>query len=329
MSLNPPDEFSWANPTLRERISTDPASVLRDRGINPPNDLPLPILHEFIRIAHLLWVDGKTVPIDQFSIDPSDEGLLFGRGAWESTRTINGLPWLWNMHLERLIETAKHLHIQLDPKRLPDAQVVRNFVRSLTAEQDVVIRLNITAGAPGKTGAVWMSVAPQPKPSQPLKLLTRRLPTEKGDPYLTLKTFQYATRLRIGQEAAAHGYNSALMVDHEGNIQEASYANIFLRLTEGWATPIADGGFLPGTVRRHLINHSPLPITQKKISLNELKHVKEVFVTNSGVGIIPVVQIDQTAFPLGTETQQLMNWLSPASNAGVQYRFVERTKIQR
>ena len=329
MSLSSPDEHAWATPSLRERLLSDPASVLRDRGVNPPAELPLAILHDFIRVTHLLWVDGKTVPVDRFQIDPSDEGLLFGRGAWESTRTINGLPWLWPLHLDRLVETAKHLHFALDAKRLPDAQIVRDYVRSLSATQDVVIRLNVTAGAPGKPGAIWMSAAPQPKPPGPLKLLTRRSPVEKGDPYLTLKTFQYASRLRIGQEAAAQGYHSALMVDAEGNLQEASHANLFVRLADGWATPIADGGFLPGTVRRHLLDHSPIPIAQKKIPLTALGEFRELFVSNSGVGIVPVIQVDKNTFPLGSETKQIMDWLQPPATSGTQYRFVERTTTHR
>lgn len=322
-------DLSWAPPALRARIESDPASVLRDRGVNPPDSLPASVLHEFVRVSQLLWCDGRIIPLDEFRIDPSDEGLLFGRGAWESTRTAAGEPWLWPLHLERLIETCKHLYITLDPARLPDTAAVREYVHALTRSQDVVIRLNVTAGRPGHGGVIWMSAAPIPKPAAELKLLTRVSPVEKGDPNLTLKTFQYATRLRIGQEAAMRGYHSALLVDADGNVLEASHANVFAKLPTGWVTPVADGGFLPGTVRRHLLNSAPVAIRQEKLPLAALKGASELFVTNSGVGIVPVNQVDQMMFAVGEETKKLMAWLHPAGYSGVQYRFVEKSPTLR
>ena len=102
------------------------------------------------------------IPLDKFSIDPADEGLLFGRGVWESTRTFDGTPWLWPLHLERLTRSAEILHIDLAPARLPDEAKIAAHVRSLT-NQDVIVRLNVTAGRPGKPGLVWMSTRRSPR----------------------------------------------------------------------------------------------------------------------------------------------------------------------
>ncbi len=85
------------------------------------------------------------MPLDQFYIDPADEGLLFGRGVWESTRTIGGVPWLWPSHLDRLRRTADLLDIAVAPERLPDAKQVSEYTRALST-QEVVVRLNVTAG---------------------------------------------------------------------------------------------------------------------------------------------------------------------------------------
>src|SRR5688500_5786753 len=103
----PADEWWWADPPLKQRLLRDPAGVLRELGVNIPSGLRPEILHDVVRIVSLLWVDGRIVPRDRFHIDPSDEGLLFGRGVWESTRTINSVPWLWPAHLDRLRRTAE------------------------------------------------------------------------------------------------------------------------------------------------------------------------------------------------------------------------------
>ena len=145
------DLLSWADPQLKQRLLADPFVVLREQGINVPNNLPLKIVHEVVRIVFLLWVEGKIVPRDRFHIDPNDEGLLFGRGLWESTQTVGGVPWLWDLHLDRLRRTAALLEIDVPLERLPDSKQVSDYVRSLCGT-DVLIRLNVTAGRPGKPG---------------------------------------------------------------------------------------------------------------------------------------------------------------------------------
>lgn len=322
-SPEPQDPWWWASAELRARLESDPASVLRDRGINVPAEIPLPVIHDFVRVTHLLWVNGNVTPIDRFYIDPADEGLLFGRGVWESTRTTNGNPWLWALHIDRMTQTAQLLNMTLKPEQLPDSRQVAEFVRSLT-NQDVIVRLNASAGRPGQPGVVWMSAAPLPVFPPSVRLQTTTSPIQKGQAYLTLKTFQYATRLRIGQQATQSGFDTALLLDGDGNLQEASHANLFVRFAEGWLTPKADGGLLPGTVRQVLIAKSPLPIQEATISKDRIAEIQEAFVTNSNVGIVPVTKIDARELAIGPETQQLMRWLGPKPGTGPQYRFMER-----
>lgn len=312
----PPDEWRWAAPDLKERLQRDPIAVLKEYGLNVPAGLRADIVGDLVRIVFLLWVDGKIVPRQNFSIDPSDEGLLFGRGVWESTRTIGSIPWLWTLHIDRLRRTAALLDIEVAPERLPDSKQVSAYVRTLAAT-DVVVRLNVTAGRPGRSGMVWMSAAVPPFPSSSVRLQSRRSPDLKGQPYLAWKTFQYASRLRTGQQAAREGFDTALMIDAEDNILEAAHANIFVRLRDGWATPPADGGLLlPGTVRQHLLERAPVQIRERTIPRSLLGEAQEVFLTNSNLGIVPVVQIDEHSIPIGGETQALMRWLDSVSGSG-------------
>ena len=170
---------------------------------------------------------------------------------------------------------------------------------------------------------VWMSAAIQPIAPDSLRLQSMRNPVLKGQADLTLKTFQYATRLQLGQLAHKSGFDTALLLDHTGNVMEAAHANIFVRFADGWFTPTADGGLLPGTVRQYLLDRSPLPVRERAIPYDSLKEAREVFLTNSNVGIVPVSQIDGQPFVVGEETKRLMQWLEPQVAVGVQYRFRE------
>ena len=319
------DPWWWADAPLKTRLEADAPAVLKERGVTVPVDTPPAIVNEALRIVSLLWVEGQLTELANFRIDPADEGLLFGRGVWESTRTVQGEPWLWASHADRMLQSAKMLAIELAPEQLPSAKQITEYVRNLTT-QDVVIRVNASAGRPGGKGVVWMSAALLPVPSRPMRLKTMTNPIEKGQAYLTLKTFQYATRLRIGQMAGQAGFDSALLVDDAGNLQEASHANIFLRFPEGWLTPTADGGFLPGTVRHYLLQNSPLPIEEAVIPASRLSEASEIFVTNSNVGIVPITGIDEHQYPVGPDTQGLVNWLRPQVFVGNQL-FLSTTTV--
>ena len=305
------DEFWWADPALKERLRTDPVGVLKERGISVDNQFPIAAINDLIRLTSLIWKDGKIVRADQFMMDPFDEGLLFGRGVWESTRTFDANPWLWPSHIERLKQTAVLLGIEIAPTRLPDAAAVKQFVQILT-NQDVVLRLNVSAGRQGKPGIVWMSAALMPAPITSYKLATGRNPVSHPSPYLIGKTFHYAARMFGAKPAWQSGFDSVLWLDANDNLLESAHANIFMRLKDGWATPSTESGlFLPGTVRHHLVKNSPLPIKETSISVSKLAEANEVFVTNSNIGIVPVVLIDKHTYPIGEETRKLNDWLMP------------------
>ncbi len=312
-----PHPFHWAPPATRDRMLRDPVGVLNALGVKPPDGTPLPILHDLIRINGLLWRPGEIVAREAFAIDPADEGLLFGRGVWESTRTAGGVPWLWAEHLDRLRHTAALLDIDLTPHPLPDARQVATFVRALTTHMDVVLRLNVTAGSPGRSGQLWMTAQVPPAPVNSLRLETRANALREEHPHLSWKTFHYAYRFRTGAQARRNGFDSSLLLDAAGNVLEASHANIFLRFDTGWETPSADGGLLlPGTVRGHLLRHSPVPVREAVIHSSRFADVREAFVTNSNMGIIPVTAIDAHPLPVGDATIQLRNWLKGSHSGG-------------
>jgi branched-subunit amino acid aminotransferase/4-amino-4-deoxychorismate lyase len=295
----------------------DPASLLTEHGICPPADAPLPVLHDVIRIHWLLWRNGALVPRERFAIDPADEGLLFGRGVWESTRTVGGVPWLWDDHVARLRGTAEALGIDLTPHRLPDSTAVTAYVRALTAHMDVVVRLNVTAGPPGRPGVVWMAAQLPPVPPAGLRLQTRPIALREDHPHLSGKTFHYAYRFHTADLARRDGYDSSLLLDPAGNVLEASHANVFLRFDDGWRTPALTGGLLlPGTVRGHLLRSAPVPVTEAVIPATSLGEVREAFLTNSNVGLVPVTAINDRSLSVGPQTLELKRWLTGATPVG-------------
>tara|TARA_A100001011_G_scaffold299963_1_gene313142 strand:- start:105 stop:500 length:396 start_codon:yes stop_codon:yes gene_type:complete len=100
-------------------------------------------------------------------------------------------------------------------------------------------------------------------------------------------------------EAEAQGFTDSLMLDHEGNIAEATGANVFFKDKLGELhTPIPDS-FLDGITRREVIKIAKskgLKVNERKIKPEEMKDFVGCFLTGTAAEVTPVSQIAEYKF---------------------------------
>ena len=100
-------------------------------------------------------------------------------------------------------------------------------------------------------------------------------------------------------EAEKQGYTDSLMLDHEGNIAEATGANIFFKDKNGEIhTPIPDS-FLDGITRRTVIGIAKsknIKVHERKISPSELPNFVGCFLTGTAAEVTPVSCIAENQF---------------------------------
>jgi branched-chain amino acid aminotransferase len=100
-------------------------------------------------------------------------------------------------------------------------------------------------------------------------------------------------------EAEAKGYVDSLMLDHQGNIAEATGANIFFKNTTGELhTPIPDS-FLDGITRRCIIDIAKskgIKVIERKIKLEDMSDFVGCFLTGTAAEVTPVASIDKYNF---------------------------------
>ena len=111
-------------------------------------------------------------------------------------------------------------------------------------------------------------------------------------------------------EAEAQGYTDSLMLDHEGNIAEATGANVFFKNDSGELhTPIPDS-FLDGITRREVIkiaNSQGLKVFERKIKPEEMKNFVGCFLTGTAAEVTPVSQINDYKFKVCNVIKDLNN----------------------
>jgi len=100
-------------------------------------------------------------------------------------------------------------------------------------------------------------------------------------------------------EAEKQGYSDSLMLDHEGNVAEATGANIFFKDKNGELhTPTPDS-FLDGITRRTVIEIAKsknIKVHERKIKPEELKSFIGCFLTGTAAEVTPVSCISEYQF---------------------------------
>ncbi len=217
-----------------------------------------------------------------------DDGLQFGRGAFETLR-VTGRPLFLGRHCERLNQAMEKLGLprQADPDGIA-ALVERYRIR------DCVLKILLT-----RKNELLIT---RPFPYRPeeyargfrLTLAASRRAT--FNPYAGYKTLNYLESLLAREKAVASGFDDALFLNERGELAETASANLFFVKDGAIHTPEPGCGLLEGILRQWVMEN--VPVLAGRYSLDELRSADEVFITNSVVGIMPISEIDGTGMPM-------------------------------
>jgi branched-chain amino acid aminotransferase len=126
-----------------------------------------------------------------------------------------------------------------------------------------------------------------------------RRPSPDSIPWDTKAAGLYMICTLSKHEAESQGYTDSLMLDHEGNIAEATGANIFFKDQSGELhTPVPDS-FLDGITRRTVIEIAKsknIKVNERKISPSELSKFAGCFLTGTAAEITPVSTIAENKY---------------------------------
>jgi branched-chain amino acid aminotransferase len=134
-------------------------------------------------------------------------------------------------------------------------------------------------------------------------------PPPDSIPWDTKASGLYMISTLSKHEAEKNGYHDALMMDYQGNVAEATGANIFFINTKNNEihTPIADS-FLDGITRRSIIDIArqlKIKVLERKIKLDELDKFDGCFLTGTAAEVTPVSQIGDVKFTVSDMIKKL------------------------
>lgn len=261
----------------------------------------------------LVYINGDYLKDTEAKISVFDRSYLFGEGFFESFRSHDGKIPLLADHVGRLEWSCTFLNLAFpantDFKKicvtLLEKHALKNarfkIVLSQAAETDANVTVFCEPFNPEKIS-----------PTYKLKIIRDAVNTVS--PLSAVKTTNYLIKRTARTQAREAGFDDGILLNTNGYVAETTTANIFWVDKNGrlWSVD-NEQGCLAGIMRKRLISliqSRGLKITTGRILPQEISSSREVFVTNSVIGIKPVVQIDNREISggkTGLVTQMLMD----------------------
>ena len=260
-----------------------------------------------------IWFNGNNVDWQNANIHILNHGLHYASCVFEGERVYDGEIFKLEEHTERLFYSAKRMGIKVPYSQKEINEACKNIV-NIQKVKDGYVRPFIWRGSEmmaisAQKNKVHVAIATwewgsyfDPK----LKLKGIRLnvsswrrPNPNSIPWDTKAAGLYMICTLSKHEAESQGFTDSLMLDHEGNIAEATGANIFFKTVDGnLHTPIPDS-FLDGITRREVIKiakNKGIKVIERKIKLEEIKDFAGCFLTGTAAEITPVSKINEDSF---------------------------------
>ena len=227
-------------------------------------------------------VNDHWVLMPEKNLQPESDSFPFKAGLYETIRTLEHKPVFLKPHLDRLFYSAKRtgLKIQYSQKAIKSmiTKVVKDFEEP---NQRCRILVNFD-----KVIIYTSSLNLEPSIYKGINTIT--VSTTRSNP--EIKTTDYNACLRAWELAKKNGCFEALLSDKRNNIFEGSRSNVFWVKNNKIFT--RENDVLPGVTRKTILEKYPDPIHYSKLNLLDFKRLNEVFLTNSGSGIIPVIKVN-------------------------------------
>lgn len=251
-----------------------------------------------------MWRDGN-VPL----IGAMDHSVWLGSSIFDGARSIHRMAPDLRAHCQRTYDSAQRMGLQLETPIDEMMQLAIEGIHRFPSDADLYIRPLVFATSgllvPEKSAfAMTLFEAPLP-PFEGFSahLSQRRRPSPLAATTDAKASALYPNVARALREAAAGGYQNAVVLDPDGNVAEFATANLFFVTSGGTlVTPAANGTFLAGITRARviaLLAEAGVGVEQRTVAPGELDTAAEIFSTGNFGKVMPCTRYGQRTLPIG------------------------------
>ena len=251
-------------------------------------------------------------------ISVKDQGVVSGYGLFETIRIYQGVPFLVEEHVERLLESCRQLSFANIPKSETLLKLIVEYI-SDSKLHSRALRLSITHGSKpgGIAPKIFISDREIPYgPSDYEKGFAAAISSYRRNEYSPIvrhKTFNQLDNIISLEACKEQKVKECIFLNTSGYLAEGSKSNLFFTRGGVVLTPALECGLLPGIIRRmiiHLLREQGTDVLEGRYGIEELYACDECFCTNSLMEVMPVVEIDHKSIGTGTPGRMAKRALS-------------------
>ena len=255
------------------------------------------------------FVNGRFLPLEGATVSVEDRGFQFGDGIYEVIRTYHGKPFQLDAHLARLERSAHAIELPFPWSLQQWAAYVREGI-ARAAYPESKVYLQLTRGVAPRDHAFPVLVKPTAvmtvREMRPLDPVLRA----SGVAVMTMddwrwgrcdiKSVNLLPNVMARQKAKQAGAFEAVFVRNR-QVTEGAVSNVMV-VKAGRVFTAPEGEQILSGVTRTLVvelaRKEGLPVEERFVTLDELLHADEIFLTGTTVEVLPVVRIDEK--PVGS-----------------------------
>ncbi|MFH1380935.1 MAG: aminotransferase class IV [Candidatus Omnitrophota bacterium] len=261
------------------------------------------------------YLNNKFIPLKEANVSILDRGFLYADGAFETMRASRGIVFQFEAHIKRLKDSLKALHINADIDSKKAGKIIAKLLKK-NKLKEAYIKIIVTRGEASGVSILRHNKKPT---IAVYALLHKKIPAkiyEKGfklfisrskmnaeSPIAKRKTLNYLHNILCRYEAEKKGFDEAIFTNTKGFLTEATASNIFLVKNKKLFTPAVSSGILPGITRQEVMRlakkYLGRKVNERLLKINDLYGADEVFLTNSTMGVMPVVKIGRRFLKTG------------------------------
>lgn len=256
-----------------------------------------------------VYVNGRISRAEDAVVPVYDHGFLYGEGVYETLRTYNRVPFLYDRHVKRMRASAGHIQLSVPFSDDELAAWIADTIAAAGSSGEAYIRVLLTRGV----GELTYDVQATPVPSlviivKPLDEIPARvlsdgikvalvpiLRNHPGSVNPIIKSNNLLNNALAMQEANRHGADEGLMCNYRGELSECSQSNFFIVSKGAALTPTNEAGLLEGLTRNFLFevgHEAGIDVRYATLHPGDLLSADEAFITSTTREISPVTSID-------------------------------------
>ena len=260
-----------------------------------------------------IWFNGTNVEWSEAQVHVLSHGLHYASSVFEGVRVYDGEVFKLKEHTDRLFYSAKRMGMNIPysvdeinkaTREIVDIQKTQNgYIRPIIWRGSEMMAISAQKNKINVAIATW-EWGPYFDPKLKndgikLNISSWKKPSPDSIPWDTKASGLYMINTLSKHEAESKGFVDSLMLDYQGNVAEATGANIFFKNATGELhTPIPDS-FLDGITRRCIIEIAKskgIKVVERKIKPEEISTFVGCFLTGSAAEVTPVASIDNCDF---------------------------------